>query len=222
MKRKLIISFIVLASVITAIYLFLLIYNYRSQREQVFCNYTLTPKEKSLLKDGDILLRHGYGFVSDMIVETLNDSSGLSHCAILTKLDNKWTVIQSISSSLSDVDGVQSQDLNSFVNQSKLNSFVVVRYKHAIDDSDLARIGKRAKYYLAKKVPFDNSFNLFDSSAFYCSELLWNVFKDEFHVDIFESKYRSRHYDYMKFDTFLDTTNFQVIIDHRKRIKKKV
>ncbi len=220
MKRKLIISFIVLATIITAVYLFLLIYNYRSQQEQVFYNYALSPKEKSQLKDGDILLRHGYGFVSDMIVETLNDSSGLSHCAILTRMNDKWTVIQSISSSLSDVDGVQSQYLNSFVNQSKLNSFVVVRYKHAVNDSDRARIGKRAQYYLAKKVPFDNSFNLQDSASFYCSELLWHVFKDDFHVDIFESKYSGKHYDYMKFDTFLDTTNFQIVIDHRKRIKK--
>lgn len=219
MKRKLIVSFIVLASICAAVYLFLLYYNYRSEQEQVISNYTLTPAEIAQLKDGNILLRHGYGFVSNMIVETLNDSSGISHCAILTKQNGNWIVVQSISSSLSDVDGVQSQDLASFVNQSKKNSFVVVRYKHAKDDSDLARIGMRAKYYLAKKVPFDNAFNLFDSSAFYCSELLWNVFKDEFHIDIFKSKYRPKHYDYMKFDTFLDTANFKVIIDHRKRKK---
>ena len=82
------------------------------------------------------------------------------------------------------MDGVQSQDLRTFVNQSKFNSLVVVRYKHADCDSDLVRIGDRAKYYLEKKVPFDNAFNLFDSTSFYCSELLWNVFKDEFHIDI--------------------------------------
>jgi len=219
MKKKIIIFFIVLASIITAVYLFLFYYNYRSEREQVVSNYTLSPAEIALLKDGDILLRHGYGFVSDMIVETLNDSSGISHCAILTKIDKKWMVVQSISSSLSDVDGVQSQDLKDFVNQSKMNSLVVVRYKHVKNDTDLARIGTRAKYYLAKQVPFDNSFNLFDSTSFYCSELLWNVFKDEFHIDIFESKYRPKHYDYMKFDTFLDTSNFKIIIDHRARKK---
>jgi len=95
-----------------------------------------------------------------------------------------------------------------------------MRYRHGKNDSDLARIGSRAKYYLDKKIPFDNAFNLFDSASFYCSELLWKVFKDEYHVDIFKSKYRPDHYDYMKFDTFLDTSNFKVIFDHRKKIKK--
>jgi uncharacterized protein YycO len=220
MKRKIIIFFIVIISLIIGIYLFLLIYDYHSQQEQIVSRYTLSKKEISLLHDGDIILRHGYGFVSDMIVETLNDSSGLSHCAILTQYKGHWIVIHSVSSTLSDVDGVQWQDLATFVSQSKRNSIVVVRYKHVRNDSDLARIGTRAKYYLKRKIPFDNAFNLNDSTAFYCSELLWRVFKDEYHVDIFESKYQQKHYDYMKFDTFLDTSNFKIIIDHRKRIKK--
>jgi len=220
MKRKIIIFFIVIISLIIGIYLFLLIYDYHSQQEQIVSRYTLSKKEISLLHDGDIILRHGYGFVSDMIVETLNDSSGLSHCAILTQYKGHWIVIHSVSSTLSDVDGVQWQDLATFVSQSKRNSIVVVRYKHVKNDSDLARIGTRAKYYLKRKIPFDNAFNLNDSTAFYCSELLWRVFKDEYHVDIFESKYQQKHYDYMKFDTFLDTSNFKIIIDHRKKMKK--
>jgi uncharacterized protein YycO len=217
MKRKLIIFFIVLAGVALAIYLFLLIYEYRSRQEQIISNYSLSKEEISLLHDGDIILRHGYGFVSDMIVRSLNDSTGISHCAILTKYKGHWIVIHSVSSTLTDVDGVQWQDLATFVNQSKKNSVVVMRYKHARNDSDRARIGEKAKYYLKKGVPFDNAFDLFDSSKFYCSELLWKVFKENYHIDIFESKYRPEHYDYMKFDTFLDTSNFQMIFDHRKR-----
>jgi uncharacterized protein YycO len=219
MKRKLIIFFIVLASIALAIYLFLLIYDYRSRQEQIISNYTLSPKEISLLHDGDIILRHGYGFVSDLIVETLNDSTGISHCAILTQYKGHWIIVHSVSSTLSDVDGVQWQDLTTFVSQSKRNSIVVMRYKHAKNDSDRARIGEKAKYYLQKKILFDNAFDLFDSSKFYCSELLWKVFKDDYNVDIFESKYRPEHYDYMKFDTFLDTSNFNIIFDHRKRKK---
>ncbi|NTW31711.1 MAG: hypothetical protein HGB12_03650 [Bacteroidetes bacterium] len=215
--KKIYVFLIVLISLILSIYLFLLFYEYRSQQEQVFYNYTLSQNEMSLLKDGDIILRHGYGFVSDMIVKTLNDSTGISHCAILTKYKGHWIIIHSVSSTLSDVDGVQWQDLRTFINQSKKKSIVVVRYKHAKDDFDLALIGSGAKYYLQKKIPFDNAFDLKDSSSIYCSELLWKVFKNEYNVDIFESKYRPEHYDYMKFDTFLDTSNFEIIIDHRNK-----
>lgn len=219
MKKKLIVFFIVLASIATISYLFLLYYEYRSQQEQIVSGYTLSKDEVSELHEGDIILRHGYGFVSDMIVETLNDSTGLSHCAILTTLNGKWSVIHSVSSTLTEVDGVQCQDLETFVNQSKRNSFVVMRYKHAKNDSALVGIGERAKYYLSRQIPFDESFDLVDTTSFYCTELLWHVFKDQFKIDIFESKYRSRHYDYMTFDSFLDTTNFKVIIDHRKKKK---
>ena len=119
--RKLYIFLIVLTGLILSIYLFLFIYEYRSKQEQFFYNYTLSSKDIYLLKDGDIILRHGYGFVSDMIVETLNDSTGISHCAILTKYKNHWIIVHSVSSTLSDVDGVQWQDLNTFINQSKKN-----------------------------------------------------------------------------------------------------
>jgi len=220
MKRKFIVFFIVVTLIILSVYLFLRIYEHCSRQEQVISAYTLSSEEAALLRDGDIILRRGYGFVSDMIVKSLNDNTGLSHCAILTQFKGHWIVVHSISSTLSDVDGVQWQDLRTFIKQSKKKSVVVMRYRYGINGADLARIGDRAKYYLEKKIPFDNAFDLFDSSSFYCSELLWKVFKDEYHVDIFKSKYCPGHYDYMKFDNFLDTSNFKVIIDHRKKTQK--
>jgi hypothetical protein len=220
-KKTLIIIFIVLASLVLLSYLFLRLYDYRSEQEQIVSKYTLSTDELSLLKEGDIILRHGYGFVSDMIVETMNDSIGISHCAILTTDTNKnWMIIHSVSSTLTDIDGVQSQLLKPFINDSKKNSVVVVRYKHAKNDSDLARIGQRAKYYLKKQVPFDESFNPDDSTEIFCSELLWKVFKDTYNTDIYQPEYKAEPYDYLKFDCFLDTSNFEIIIDHRKRLEK--
>lgn len=221
MKKAFLFIFIVLAALIISSYLFLRHYEYSSEQEQTVSRYTLSSSEIALLKEGDIILRHGYGFVSDMIVTTMNDSIGLSHCAILTKNEkDKWMIIHSVSSTLTEIDGVQSQLLAPFINDSKKNSVVVVRYKHAVNDSDLARIGSKAKYYLEKQFPFDDSFNMEDSSKLFCSELLWMVFRDNYNVDILESKYRQEKYDYLKFDCFLDTSNFDVIIDHRIAVAK--
>lgn len=201
--------------------MFLRHYNYRSEQEQIVSGYTLSKKELALLKEGDIILRHGYGFVSDMIVETKNDSIGLSHCAILTKDEKgKWMIIHSVSSTLTPIDGVQSQPLQPFINDSKKNTVVVVRYKHVKNDSDLARIGSRAKYYLKRQVPFDARFDMEDTTKFYCSELLWRVFYDEYKVDIFKPESKEP-YDPMKLDCFLDTANFEVILDHRSCLPKK-
>lgn len=217
-KRIIIIFSIILVTGLL-IWLFLFIYEYRSKQEQLFSNYTLTKSEIDSLQDGDIILRHGYGLVSDGIVETLNSDINISHCAILTKdTNNQFIVIHSVSQSLSDFDGVQSQDLKSFIKDSKVNSVIVVRYRFKPEE-DPSLIGKKAKYYLAKRVPFDMDFDLKDSTKIYCAELLWKIFKDNFNYDCFDTDKPGLHDKnyHLTFYPFLDPKHFKTIINHHTR-----
>ena len=220
MKRIFGIVFIVLISISASFWLFLHAYDYRSLQEQFFYNYHLSKQEIQKIHDGDIILRHGYGLVSDLIVEQLKEKYDLSHCAIVCKDDTNFMIIHSVSSSLSNVDGVQSQDLKSFINDSQYNSVVVIRYKPKINKPASA-IARKAKYYLKKQIPFDNAFDINDSSQFYCTELLWKVILNEYGDDILAGKNNQRK-DHLKFDTFLDTTKFEIIIDHQKLRHKGV
>lgn len=215
MKRILIIIFIVFLFLGLSVWLFVHIYNYRTDKEQDQNTYSLTKEEIAKIKDGDIILRYGFGLVSDIIVEQLKEEFDVSHCAILCKDDTNITVIHSVSSTLSDIDGVQSQDLKSFVHESHKNSIIIVRYKPKID-KDNPYISKRAKDYLNKQIGFDNAFNINDSSQFYCSELLWKVILNEYNDDILLGKNQERK-DHLRFDTFLDTSRFEVIINHHLR-----
>ncbi|MEI6509264.1 MAG: YiiX/YebB-like N1pC/P60 family cysteine hydrolase [Bacteroidota bacterium] len=215
MKRIFGIVFIVLGSFLASFWLFLQAYNFRGMQEQSFFNYHLSKQEIQKIQDGDIILRHGYGLVSDLIVEQLKETYDLSHCAIVCKEDTNYMIIHSVSSSLSNVDGVQSQDLKSFINDSQYNSVVVIRYKPKIN-KPASEIARKAKYYLQKQIPFDNAFNINDSSQFYCTELLWKVILNEYGDDILAGKNNQRK-DHLKFDTFLDTTKFEIIIDHQAR-----
>jgi hypothetical protein len=217
-KRIIIVLGVILGTALI-IWLFLFIYEYRSKQEQLFSDYALTKAEIDSLHDGDIILRHGYGLVSDGIVETLNSDINISHCAILTKdTNNKYMVIHSVSQSLSDFDGVQSQDLKTFIQDSKKNSVIVVRYRFKPGE-DSTLIGKKAKYYLEKKVPFDMDFDLQDSSKIYCAELLWKIFKDYYNYDCFDTDKPGSHGKnyHLTFHPFLDTTHFRVIINHHTR-----
>jgi len=191
------------------------VYDYRSEKKRVAVNYKLTKNEKAMLQDGDIILRHGYGFVSDAITKTLTEDVSVSHCAIIVKDDSSINVIHSVSQSLSNFDGVQMQDLKTFVNDSKKNSIVVMRYK-AKEKEDRSLISKRARYYLNKRIPFDNKFDITDSTEFFCSELLWKVFKDCYGVDIFEDKYGKEHNEFLKFDIFFNPKYFEVVFSHQK------
>lgn len=150
-----------------------------------------------------------------MIVEQLNEKYDISHCAIVSKNDTEFIAIHSVSSSLSNVDGVQYQEIKSFIRDSHYNSVIVIRYKPKINKSDSA-ISRKARYYLDQKIPFDNAFNIEDSSEFYCTELLWKVILNEYGDDIMQGKNNERK-DHLRFDTFLDTTKFDIIINHHNR-----
>jgi len=215
MKRILVVFFITIISMAASLRLFLHAYENRSMQEQSFFSYTLTKEEINKIHDGDLILRHGYGLVSDLIVEQLGEKYDISHCAIVCKDDTNYSIIHSVSSTLSDVDGVQSQDLKSFIKDSHYNSVIVIRYKPQIN-KPLSAISKRAKDYLAKKIPFDNAFNIDDSSEFYCTELPWKIILNEFHDDIMAGKNNERK-DHLRFDTFLDSTKFEIIINHHLR-----
>jgi len=195
------------------------IYDYKSEQKRVKVNYTLSKEEILQIEDGDIILRHGYGFVSDMIGEKLSEEISLSHCAILEKHDSTINVIHSVSQSLSDFDGVQSQDLKRFINDSKKNSVIVVRYK-GIGSENRSLISKRARYYLEKRIPFDNNFDIKDSTEFFCTELLWKVFKDSYGIDIYEGKYGKDNNEFLKFDIFFNPKYFEVVFSHHNKKAK--
>jgi len=219
MKRVLIIIFIVLFFIAFSAWLFLHIYNSHSDREQAASNYHLTRDEIPLIHDGDIILRHGYGFVSDLIVERLGEVYDISHCAIACKDSDSIYVIHSVSQSLSPYDGVQSQKLEPFIHDSQENSVIIVRYKSKVPGKDGSNISRRAKQYLAKRIPFDHAFNINDSSEFYCQELPYKCILNEFGDDIFMDHYNKRK-DHLRFDTFLDTSRFTIILNHQLRKEK--
>ena len=212
--RKIFIVLAIFILFLLPITLFLYIYEYRSVQEQLFSTYHLSQDELNKINSGDIILRKGYGLVSATISETYNTNLDVSHCAFIIKKDNKFSVVHSVSQSLSNFDGVQTQDLETFIKDSRKGSIIIVRYKPRPLD-DISKIEKRVNYYLEKKVPFDHDFNLNDSSKIYCSELPWLIFHDSYNIDIFQSRDGKIKYFYKTFDAFVDSSNFKVIINHR-------
>lgn len=218
MKKVLFYIFIALILLATGAWGFIYTYNKGTEEDQAVNYYHLAPDEIQKIQDGDICLRHGFGLVSDLIVEQLDENYDLSHCAILCKdSTGKIYVIHSVSSSISPYDGVQKQELEPFIRDSWKNSVVIVRYKgKGTKKGTNAGIARRAKEYLKKQIPFDNSFDINDSSSFYCTELLWKCILNEYGDDILMDHYNKRK-DHMRFDTFLDTSRFEIIINHQER-----
>lgn len=142
--------------------------------------YILTDREKSLLQNGDIILRKGEGILSNFICDYLADTINISHCGILIKNRQGLQVIHTLSADVSDTDGVQICSLDLFTSESVKSSIIVVRCK--TDTTSL--ITSQALHYLKLRKPFDRHFNLQDSSSFFCSELPLHILKYSLDIDL--------------------------------------
>lgn len=174
--------------------------------------YTLSEEEVALLQDGDIILRRGSGLVSDMIAALLQEERDLSHCGIVVRRKDGFRVVHAVSNNISDHDGMQVHGLQEFVRQSKPGSVVVCRLR---TDRDRGAISRKAVEYLRREVPFDHHFDLADSSSFFCSELPWRIFLDEFGIDVFQDVGHGEKTAF-RFAQFMDPRWFEVVLDHQQ------
>ena len=207
--KKFIIIVAILAVVVGAVYI---IYNKEEQKHYAKHD-RLTKKELAMMRSGDIILRRGFGLVSASIASSLNEAFSVSHCGIVDVDSNgNVRVIHSVSSSLSDFDGLQDCTIEEFCKESKENSLMVVRFRDTAD-VPLANLAKTAQSYLDRKIPFDGVFDITQNDEMYCSEMVWSALKENYDYDIYPDKSKTA---VIKFGPFFDTVHFQRIINHHK------
>lgn len=209
---------IAIAIVVIAV-LYITNYEMKSNKKLMASTYSFSTEEFSRINAGDVILRLGYGTVSESIAKILNEEYKVSHCGIIVPCDScqyKLKVIHSVSSSLSPVDGVQDDCLEIFIKNSQPNSILITRYKD-LDSSDVNNLINWANYYLNKGIPFDHSFDLEDSSSFYCNELLLHIFKNS-HFPLPERYSSNSNMERLKFNYFWDSYYFEIITNHQNKI----
>jgi hypothetical protein len=166
---------------------------------------TLAAEELALMREGDFVLRLGYGMVS-FLLEKQTGSVGVSHIGILAKDSADFYVIHSISGSMAEKDGVQKASLGNFLYEARPKSFVATRLKNG----DGAAIAGEARRLLAKQIPFDLSFNIKDTTKLFCSSLINLVLKNTHNIAVFSEEEKE-----FPFGVFFDTARFEVVVDRR-------
>lgn len=182
--------------------------------------YQLSTQDKAILENGDIIMRKGHGYVSGVINDMFNTGYQLSHCGMVLRDGDQLSVIHTVSSELSDVDGVNTEPLDKFVSESVKNTIVVVRYK--ADSTTRSQIADAAKAYITQHKEFDHKFDLADTTEFYCTELIHYSFMDVYHKDMFPERLQTDHPNFLSLQAFLDSTKFDVVLTHQpKKFKKQ-
>lgn len=213
MKIKLRYILLTTIIIIFSLWLFRFIYNKIELKKEKDITYVLTDVEKNQINNGDIILRRGHGLVSDYIANAFNEKYSITHSGIILKQNNKIEVIHSESSSILVTEGIQTQDLDDFTDAGHKNSVIIVRFNKC-NPNEHIKITNKAQYYLNKNIPFSYILRPEDKTEMFCSELIWNIFLDEFDTNIFLS--RNNETDFHQFKNFWDKTNFDVILNHQE------
>ena len=175
--------------------------------------YKLKESELAKLQHGDIIMRKGHGSVSDIIDNMYPTGYHLSHCGVVIKDGDSIYVAHTVSSELSQHDGVQTEDIHKFVRESVRNSIVLVRPK--IDSSERHQIAEASRAFIGRNKPFDYAFDISDTNKFYCTELIYQAYYSVYNQDMFPKRLSTDHPNYLGLDALLDTSRFERIIVHQ-------
>lgn len=167
------------------------------------------PKEiRQKLQPGDCIIRKGNGPLSYHLMSSTKEN--YSHCGIIVRVQKNWKVVHTIGKSASreGKDGIQLMDLDEFVAHSADSTLYICRPVFA--DAAGNKVAERALDYLERAIPFDHRFNLFSTDKFYCSELLFHIFKEVKGENVFYIQKKHRSY-LLLFATFFDKRKFQPV-----------
>lgn len=135
--------------------------------------------EKLDFKSGDIIFQTSKSEQSNAI--QLATNSKYSHIGLIYKDSTEYLILEA-------VQPVKLTPLHEWIAQGENNHYVVKRLKTEVKDlseNDIAKMKALSKTYLGKN--YDVYFE-WNNKAFYCSELVWKIYKRATHVELCKTK----------------------------------
>lgn len=180
-------------------------------KPKVTLSDSLTVEELNLLQDGDILLRKGFGSISDFIADFLAEKYPVTHCAFVINTKSKSKqVLHTASNEIAN--SLYIESLEQYVRQSALGSLVLVRLNCSTQKKQA--VLQKAHQLLAKKIPFDMGFDDRDNQALYCIELMRDIFLEVFEEDLLAKRTSKNTIDVLSMDNFFNPLHFELIFNH--------
>lgn len=133
--------------------------------------------DTAMLHEGDLIFRCGTGIESQAVVAA-ERGSRYSHVGLLVREPCGWRVLHSVPGEAGDTGGeevLKKDSLPLFLRSDRAVSVGVYRYDTT--EAALAAVCERAMELYGRRVPFDHSYLLSDSSRMYCTEFVTVAFR---------------------------------------------
>lgn len=123
------------------------------------------------LRKGDLIFREGRSAESAMVMAL--DRHNYSHVGLLFNTKNGWKVVHAVpGESDNNTDTVKSEPISAYLQSDRCAKAKIVRVPCK------ACIAQKAVQYALHKIgfPFDDKFDMADTTKFYCTELVWRAY----------------------------------------------
>ncbi len=181
------------------------------QKATIAAHDRLNNDELASLQSTDILLRRGYGVVSDFIANYLEEVYPVTHCGfVVRKADSSLWILHTISTDVHS--GMLLETIADYIKNSQKGTLVAVRLKGSEEKRKI--VLDEAYQLLARKIPFDMGFNDSDSSQLYCAEMMRNIFKKVYRKDMLKDRAESLGIDVIRMSNFFNEKYFEVLFNH--------
>ncbi len=141
-------------------------------KEQLIQFFEKSDLNVSELKSGDLILRRGFGIMSETIEGFSEMEKKYSHSGLIGKDENGTAYVYHI---LGATDGkeyvVRKDELFKFCNANDALSFAVYRYD--MNEEQIADMKTICENYYHSGIQFDLSFDLTTNDRMYCSEFVY-------------------------------------------------
>lgn len=128
---------------------------------------------RSLLKDGDLVLRTGNDFISLMLRQFSTRNKTYSHCGLVRIIGGRIYVYHAIGGEDNPDARLRRDSFGEFCDPAHNLGFGVFRYR--MDSGERKRMDSLVDLYYRERVPFDMKFDLNTDSSFYCAEFVYKV-----------------------------------------------
>lgn len=141
--------------------------------EQQMKQWLAAGLDESTLMDGDLVLRHSKGFVSDAILTFQTQDPQFSHSGIVKKIDGKTFIYHATGGEENVSQKMKCEPIAIYCHPAATYKFGVFRWD--LSDEQRERFVSILDGYYKSGLEFDLDFDMTTDSKMYCSEMIYKA-----------------------------------------------
>ncbi len=131
------------------------------------------PLDLDSLQSGDLVLRHGKGFISDLLIAFNNEEKKYSHSGLIHREGKKLFVYNSIGGESRESNKMLKERFEIFVHPDIAFDFGIFRYD--MPENQLISLDSLLGAYFQSGLEFDMDFDMYSEDKMYCSEMIYKA-----------------------------------------------